>query len=174
MRTLSLLRHAKSSWDDNALTDFERPLAPRGEAAAPLMGRHMRDIGLAPDLVICSAALRTRETARLALAEFGGDAPPIVYDERIYEASTADLLSRLQEVDAAIEHVLMIGHNPGLQRLVLQLTGGRLGADAAQIAEKLPTGALVVMALDIARWEDLKDGVGRVTHYMTPRRLQDG
>jgi len=171
VKTLSLLRHAKSSWDDEALSDFDRPLAPRGETAAPLMGRHMRDIGLKPDLVICSSSARTRQTAKLALKELGIPKLKVVYDDAIYEASTNDLLARLQQVKATVGHVLMIGHNPGLQRLVLLLTDGRLEGESAVIAEKLPTGALAVLDLDVGDWTKIGRGCGTVTHFATPRKL---
>lgn len=173
MRTLSLLRHAKSSWDDEMQADFDRPLAPRGEKAAPLMGRHMREIGLRPDLVICSPAVRTRQTAKLALKQLAIPKLPIVYDKAIYEAATGDLLARLQRVERTVGHVLMIGHNPGLQRLVMLLADGRLEGDAAAIAEKLPTGALVVLDLDIDDWATIGPGCGTVTHFATPRGLHE-
>lgn len=173
MKTLSLLRHAKSSWDDEALSDFDRPLAPRGKTAAPLMGRHMRDIGLTPDLVICSSSVRTRQTARLALEELDIPKLEVVYDDAIYEASANELLARLQRVEATVGHVLMIGHNPGLQRLVLLLTDGRLAGESADIAEKLPTGALVTLDLDIGDWATIGRGCGTVTYFATPRKLQE-
>jgi len=173
VRTLSLLRHAKSSWDDETLADFDRPLAPRGEAAAPLMGRHMREIGLRPDLVICSPSARTRRTAALALKELSIPKLPIVYDDAIYEAATSDLLTRLRDIDPTVGHVLMIGHNPGLQRLVLLLTGGRIDGESASIATKLPTGALVVLDLDIDDWAKTDDGCATVTHFATPRGLME-
>ncbi|MGE0768191.1 MAG: histidine phosphatase family protein [Hyphomicrobiaceae bacterium] len=173
MRTLSLLRHAKSSWENERLADFERPLAPRGEKAAALMGQHMREIGLSPDLVVCSSAVRTRETAALALAAAGLSGRSIIYDDEIYEATAHTLLARLSRLDRDIRHALIIGHNPGLQRLVLALAGGGLAGGAAEIAEKLPTGALVVLDLDLDDWASLREGCGAVTHYATPRRLQE-
>ncbi|MEZ5817164.1 MAG: histidine phosphatase family protein [Hyphomicrobiaceae bacterium] len=172
MRTLSLLRHAKSSWDDATLDDFDRPLAPRGRKAAPLMGRHMRDLGLAPDLVLCSSAARTRETAKLALGEFDDNRLPISHDSAIYEASLSSLIARLRTVDDGVRHLLMIGHNPGLQDLVLCLVGGRLDAAHETIAEKLPTAALVVLDLDIADWSAIGPGCGRITHFATPKLLK--
>lgn len=172
MRTLSLLRHAKSSWDDETLSDFDRPLAPRGKTAAPLMGRHMREIGLRPDLVLCSSAVRTRQTAKHVLKALAVAKLPIIYDDAIYEATTRDLLARLQRVEGTTGHLLMIGHNPGLQRLVLLLTDGRIEGDAATIAAKMPTGALVVLDLDIEDWAAIGPGCGTVSHYATPRMLQ--
>lgn len=172
MRTLSLLRHAKSSWDDERLADFDRPLAARGQKAAPLMGRHMRAIGLAPDLVLCSTARRTRETAALALPMLSPASPPVIFDEAIYEADWTILLARLQRVPGDIGHALVIGHNPGLQELALALAGHDLPAEHSELAEKLPTAALVVIELEIEKWERIRAGCGRIAHFMTPRRLE--
>jgi phosphohistidine phosphatase len=171
MKMLSILRHAKSSWDEAALTDFERPLAPRGRKAAPLMGRHMREIGIAPDLVLCSAAVRTRETASLALQELGDPQPPVTYDINIYEATADVLMATLRGVPSEVGHVLLIGHNPGLQNLILALTGGRLQGRHAEIAEKLPTAALVLMELAIPDWQRIGRDCGTVRHFSTPRQL---
>lgn len=171
MRMLSLLRHAKSSRDEASLVDFERPLAPRGRKAAPLMGRHMREIGLTPDLVVCSTAVRTRETAKLALPALRRPDLPIVYDDAIYEAEVAELASRLRAVHDDVGHVLMIGHNPGLQSLALLLAGDHLPEAYRALAEKLPTGGLVVLRLDIAHWKDLAAVCGTVLHYATPKTL---
>lgn len=174
MRTLSLLRHAKSSWDDERLTDFERPLAPRGRRAGPLMGRHMREIGLRPDLLVCSPAARTRETAALALPELGSSSLAIRFDEAIYEATATALIERLRQIRDGAWHVLLIGHNPGLQDLVPLLTGGRLSPRFAALASNLPTGALVVMALDIEDWPAIAPGCASISHAMTPRQLECG
>jgi phosphohistidine phosphatase len=171
MRTLSLLRHAKSAWDNPRLSDFERPLAPRGAAAAPRTGRHMREIGLRPDLVVCSPAVRTRETARLALAELAPPAPPVVFDEAIYEARSSTLMARLRALDGGVRHVLMIGHNPGLQSLLLSLAGAGLDGEHAGAAEKFPTAALAVLDLAIDDWPELRAGCGTLVHFATPRGL---
>jgi phosphohistidine phosphatase len=135
------------------------------------MGRHMRDIGLRPDLVICSPSVRTRRTAALALRELAIPELSIVYDEAIYEADAGRLLARLKRVDRTVGHVLMIGHNPGLQRLVLLLTDRRLDGENASIATKLPTGALVVLDLDIGDWSSIANDCATVTHWATPRGL---
>jgi phosphohistidine phosphatase len=98
---------------------------------------------------------------------------PIVYDEAVYEADAGRLLARLKRVDPAIGHVLMIGHNPGLQRLVLLLTDHRLDGESASIATKLPTGALVVLDLDIGDWSSAANGCATVAHVATPRGLME-
>jgi phosphohistidine phosphatase len=172
MRTLSLLRHAKSSWEDERLADFDRPLAPRGLKAARRMGQHMRKIGLAPDLVLCSPAVRTRETAALALAELDRADLKIEYDGALYETEPEVLMARLAGIEDGIRHLLVIGHNPSLQELSLMLAGDARAPERAAIAEKLPTGALVVLELAIDGWADLRAGCGRIAHVMTPRKLE--
>ena len=168
MRTLTLLRHAKSSWDDPSLADFDRPLAPRGQKAAPAMGIHMHELGLAPDLVLCSPAVRTRETARLALAELASSEPPMKLMPELYEASAETLLAQIHKVSRRHRHLLLIGHNPGLHDLVLGLLEKRPSGD---LATKMPTAALAVLECDITSWADLRWHSARLEHYQTPRRL---
>ncbi|MEZ5856244.1 MAG: histidine phosphatase family protein [Hyphomicrobiaceae bacterium] len=170
MRTLTLFRHAKSSWDDPSLADFDRPLNPRGRKAAPAMGRHMRKLGLIPDLVLCSPAVRTRETARLALGELGVE-PTTEFPEDIYEATAETLLARLQKVPKKHRHVLLIGHNPGLHDLALGLLANPPAGASGDLAIKMPTAALTVLACDITKWSDLTWHSAKLEHYQTPRRL---
>jgi phosphohistidine phosphatase len=172
MRTLSIFRHAKSSWDNERLADFDRPLAQRGLKAARRMGRHMREIGLAPNRVVCSPAVRTRETAALALAELGRADLEIAYDGALYEAEVPVLMGRLAAVGDGISHLLLIGHNPGLQELALTLAGDVRSPERAAIARKLPTAALVVLELAIEGWRDIRPECGRIVHFMTPRGLE--
>jgi phosphohistidine phosphatase len=171
MLTLSLLRHAKSSWDDPELEDHERPLAKRGIKEAPRMGAFMAAEGLEPDFVLCSAAVRTRATVTLVLAEFQGDPPAIAYDEGIYLAAPARLLARIAKVKASHRHVLMVGHNPGLHALALALTGSGKRKDLAALASKFPTAALAVIEFEAGSWSEIKPGSGRLKRFMTPRRL---
>jgi phosphohistidine phosphatase len=172
MRELSLLRHAKSSWDDEHLADFDRPLAPRGLEAAPLMGRHMGAIGLAPERVVCSPAVRTRETARLALAELPAR-PPVTFDPDIYEAGPEQLRTAIARTPSDVGRLLLIGHNPGLQELTLWLTGGRLPDRLVWLAQNLPTGSLVVLDVDAGDWGSLSSGCASVRHAARPRRLRN-
>ena len=146
MKTLLVLRHAKSSWDDSALDDHERPLNARGEEDAPRMGRLVLDEGLMPELVICSDAVRARLTAE-AMADAAGYLGTILLESRLYHAGVADILGVLREVvDADLDSVMIVGHNPGLEELVAKVTGER---------EDFPTGALAQIALPIDRWSDL-------------------
>lgn len=179
MLTLSLLRHAKSGWDDPDLDDVDRPLAARGRKAAPVVGAFMAANAIAPDLVMCSPSVRTRQTLDLVSQHLAGS-PKVVFDDALYLATGEALLARVQAVKgkgrAAPRHVLVIGHNPGLQELALALTASQPehAADRRAMAEKLPTCALVVLDFDAERWRDILPGGGRLRHYMTPKRLQAG
>ena len=146
MKTLLVLRHAKSSWNDPALDDHERPLNKRGRRDAPRMGELVREYGLIPDVIISSDAVRARLTAE-AVAEAARYAGEILLDPHLYLASPADILSLLRTVREKAETVMIVGHNPGLEELVAQLTGER---------QDLPTAALAQIALPIDQWRDLK------------------
>ena len=143
MKTLLILRHAKSSWDDPALDDHERPLNARGERDAPRIGRFARDERLAPELILSSDAVRAHVTAAAMADATGGQ---LLLDPRLYHASAAEILAVLRSV---VQHnaatVMIDGHNPGLEELIAQLTGER---------EHFPTAALAQIALPIERWSD--------------------
>ncbi len=145
MKTLLVLRHAKSSWNDPALDDHERPLNRRGRRDAPRMGELVREYGLMPDVVISSDAVRARMTAE-AMAEAARYAGEILLDQHLYLASPDDILSLLRRVQQNAETVMIVGHNPGLEELVEQLTGAW---------QDLPTAALAQIVLPIDRWRDL-------------------
>jgi|LNFM01.1.fsa_nt_gb phosphohistidine phosphatase len=173
MLTLILLRHAKSDWSDPSHADFDRPLAPRGKAAAPRMGRHMRRIGIRPDHIVCSPARRTRETLALVMPELQLLTADVVYDEAVYEAPATRLLERIQGVSATLRTVMLVGHNPGLQELILHLAQPDASGSYAEIARKFPTTALAVLEFDSTTWAAIRETPGRITHLMTPRRLDD-
>jgi phosphohistidine phosphatase len=146
MKTLLVLRHAKSSWNDPALDDHERPLNKRGRRDAPRMGGLVREYGLVPDVIISSDAVRARLTAE-AVAEAARYTGEILLDPHLYLASPADILSLLTTVRANAGIVMIVGHNPGLEKLVEQLTGER---------QDVPTAALAQIGLPIDQWRDLK------------------
>jgi len=146
MKTLLVLRHAKSSWNDPALDDHERPLNKRGRRDAPRMGELVREYGLIPDVIISSDAVRARVTAE-AVAEAARYAGEIRLDPHLYLACPADILSLLATVRENAGPVMIVGHNPGLEKLVEQLTGDR---------QDMPTAALAQIGLPIDQWRDLK------------------
>lgn len=170
MLTLSLLRHAKSSWANAGLEDFDRPLNERGEDAAPRMGAFMARHGIAPQLILCSPAVRARQTLALVLPHLPGN-PRIVYEDALYLASAAALLKRLRKVAANVRHVMLIGHDPGLHSLAQQLAGTGTRQDLQALAEKFPTGGLAVLVLAARAWSGVKRGAGRLELFMAPKRL---
>ena len=157
---LWILRHAKSSWDDSDLDDHDRPLAPRGRRAAKAMAGYIRREGVAPALVLCSSALRARET--LERVNPSGE---WMIEPELYGADVSDLLALLRRVPERVPSVMLIGHNPGMQMLALALAD-ELGA----IAEKFPTGALATLEFEGA-WSELGPGRGRLVDFVRPRDL---
>lgn len=133
MKTLFLLRHAKSSWDDPRLSDHDRPLNQRGINAAIRIGRLMVERGFIPEMILCSTSVRTRATVDLVI-EASGFEPDIIYDDRIYEASLGDLLAVLSDHDR--DRILVVCHNPGIESLIFHLTG---------VIEPMPTAALAIL-----------------------------
>lgn len=167
MKLLYLLRHAKSSWDDPDLDDFDRPLNKRGRKAAKIMAAYFKDSGLAPAMVLCSPSKRTKETLK-HLAPVLGDVP-VEYDRRIYEASYQTLLLCLGDMPSEIGSVLVIGHNPGLERLALYLMSDQgHGPGAARLQDKYPTGSLAVLSSPAEGWDDLKVGSCRLDDFVRP------
>ena len=159
MKTLFVLRHAKSSWDDSSLADFDRPLNDRGKKAAPLMGRIMAERDLVPEVIFSSPAVRARETASLVKKAGKLDAE-ILFEERIYEASPQTLKHVVAGIDDAFRSAMIVGHNPGMEGFIRLLTG-RL--------EAMPTAALAIIDLDIARWEDLDPDRGTLRQLIRPK-----
>jgi len=168
MRQLLVLRHAKSSWNDPALADFDRPLGPRGLKTAPLMGRELARRGWLPDLALVSPSLRTRDTWRLVAAELPKSVPT-EFTEALYEASADDILALVRQVDAA--NLIVVGHNPGLQDFASRLAGAGSDADASRkIKAKFPTAALARFTVE-ADWANLVFGESLLTHCLRPKDL---
>jgi phosphohistidine phosphatase len=164
-RRLVVLRHAKSAWP--AVPDHRRPLAARGRRDAPAVGRALRDGGYLPDRVLCSTAERTRQTWDLVAGELGA-APPVEWDDRIYDASVDGLLAVLRDVPDGVGTVLLVGHNPGVQELTLALAGDAQSDTARRVWEKFPTSAFAVLSLS-GNWSDLAPGVGELVEFAVPR-----
>jgi len=165
MRTLYLLRHAKSRWDDPGCPDSQRRLAPRGVRDAKRVAKHLRQLGAAPELVLCSSAVRTRETLELVLGAFAAAAVRV--EDELYGAASDALLERLRMLPEEIGSVLLIGHNPGLQDLALTLVSSE--ADRARLAAKFPTAALATLALPSWRPDP---GDAELVDYVVPKQLR--
>ncbi|UVK53594.1 histidine phosphatase family protein [Mesorhizobium sp. AR02] len=168
MKQLLLLRHAKSSWDDADLDDFDRPLAERGLKAAKLMGRELAAREWLPDQVLVSSALRTRDTWRLVAAELPAH-PRVVFADALYDASAADILSQIRLAEPSSGCLAVVGHNPGLEDLAKQLAGSGSEAKARKrLEEKFPTAALARFVFE-GDWSGLSSG--RLTHCLRPKDL---
>ena len=171
MLTLSVLRHAKSSWDDPELADHERPLAKRGTRDAARVGALMLTDKILPDLILCSGAVRARATLTLVLSRLGRARPQIVFDEALYQAEPPDLIERLLATERSVRHVMMVGHNPGLHALALTLTASGAHKDLARLVLGFPTAALAVIDFELATWDKIAPGQGRLRLFVTPRQL---
>lgn len=169
MKKLFLLRHAKSSWDDPTLSDFDRPLNRRGRSAAPAVGQYMAAEDLTPSLVLCSAAQRTRETMALLLPSFS-DEMVIQIERGLYEASAERLFARLRKIPDSVPSVLLIGHNPGLEELAQDLTSDGPAEAIAQLSAKYPTAALAVIRFRIDAWSQLTTRSGTLERFVIPPR----
>jgi phosphohistidine phosphatase len=170
MLTLSLLRHAKSSWDSPNLQDFDRPLNERGNDAAPRMGRFMAANGIAPELVLCSPSTRTRQTLDLVLPHLS-PAPSVAYEDALYLGTPAVLLRRLRAVAASIRHVMIVAHDPGLHQLAMELARSGDPELIELLGRKFPTAALAVIDFDAESWSKVRRGAGRLRLFMAPKRL---
>ena len=163
MKTLLVLRHAKSSWSDPTVDDHDRPLNARGTRDAPRMGLLIRELHLTPDVIISSDAVRARVTAA-AVAEALGFGEEIRRERRLYLASPSDIVAVVRTVPAPATIAMIVGHNPGLEELVERLSGE---------SNELPTAALAQIALPIERWRDLKVSTrGQLIGLWRPKELE--
>ncbi|PSM40931.1 phosphohistidine phosphatase [Streptomyces dioscori] len=167
LRRLVVLRHAKSAWPDG-VPDHERPLASRGRRDAPAAGRALADADCLPDLALCSTAVRARETWDLAAAQWGTP-PPVRHDARLYGAEVPELLDVVREAPAEAETLLLIGHNPGLEELVLTLAGDSLDSALDDVRMKFPTSAIAILAWHGFGWESLGPGAALLTDVIVAR-----
>ncbi len=164
-KRIYLLRHAKSSWDDPALPDHDRPLAPRGRKAAARMAAHLGGSDVRPALVLCSSARRARETVERMRSGLSGAS--IEIESGLYEADARSLLERLRTVPPDVGSVMLVGHNPGLQELASALAGA---GDRGRLDEKFPTAALASLRYD-GSWAELAPGSCELVGLVVPREL---
>ena len=162
MKTLLLMRHAKSSWKETDLADHERPLNKRGQKDAPRMGSIVADHELVPQRLLSSTAVRARQTAE-AVAETAGFRGEVDYLDKLYLAEAEEYIAALRELPDTTERVMVIGHNPGLETL-LQILSGRI--------ESLPTAVIAHLVLPIQRWSELTpDTNGEIVDIWRPKEL---
>lgn len=171
VKKLTLLRHAKSGWDDPVARDFDRPLNGKGKRAAQRVGEYLREHDIHFDHVVASPAVRVVETIE-HLAEGTGETIAPAWDKRVYLASAVSLLDVVQEADDRYESLLLVGHNPGLEDLVLMLVPDN-AEDAArdQIEEKFPTASIAEISFPVEHWEDVRANSGALSLFVRPRDL---
>ena len=167
MKRLYLLRHAKSAWDDPALRDRDRPLAPRGRKAAKRMARWAKKHDVRPQLVVCSNAVRARQTLQGVLPGLGD--PTVWVEVTLYAARAETLLARVRALPEEVDEAMLVGHNPGLMELLLLLAVPGPLRDRAR--ENLPTGALAQLETDVGVWADVAPGTATLTELVLPREL---
>lgn len=167
MKRLGLLRHAKSDWDDMNLRDFDRGLNARGRKGARLMGDHIREQGGTWDSALASPAERVKLTL-----EASGLNLPVQFEESAYLADAGTLIQLLSAFDDSADAVLLLGHNPGLQEVALELVAPDAEDELFhEVLQKYPTAAFAVLELDIDSWRDIEPGCGRIVHFARPRDL---
>jgi phosphohistidine phosphatase len=162
MRTLTLIRHAKSSWKDNTLSDFDRPLNKRGEKTAPMMGRLLRELGVSFELIVSSPALRAITTARLIAGQLGYPEKALVEEASLYEATTDRLLQAVHQLPDKKHDVALVGHNPGLTDFCNYLCGAGI--------ENLPTCSVARIRFDTDTWAAVYRDTGELIRYEYPRK----
>ena len=165
MKDLLIIRHAKSSWAQEGLEDHERPLNPRGEKAAPEMGRRLARRGLVPERLVVSSAVRAQQTAELLATAMGLDEDAIVTDPRAYGADAEDWLDIIQELPDELQRVGIVGHNPALHELAAHLVDLRV--------DKFPTAAVVHAGFEIDRWREVARGTGTCVDFDYPKSGRD-
>jgi phosphohistidine phosphatase len=174
MRTIFLLRHAKSDWAHADLQDHDRPLNARGRDAAPKMAAYIETKGYNPELVLCSTARRTVETFDLVKRALGHEVE-VKFEEGLYLAEPRQLFERLQWIDDKVKAVMLIGHNPGMAQLAHALSATPDDTDEEKLmrrmSEKFPTCTLAVIKIPAKSWRELKPGSGKLKDFMRPKDL---
>jgi phosphohistidine phosphatase len=174
VKTILLLRHAKSAWSDPRLDDHERPLNRRGVQAATAMADHIAQREPRPDLILCSTAMRTRQTLAPLLKRLDAPAPPIALEKDLYLASEDVLLAHLRTVGDDVATILLVGHNDGIWHLAEELAGSGPVAVLAALRGKYPTGALATLRVPDGPWRDLAPGSAKLVAFVRPRDLAAG
>lgn len=170
MLTLTIVRHAKSSWGDPGLRDIERTLNERGKAQAQRLGTDLEGKQLSPDLIICSSANRARQTLEQMQKNWQTDAELIV-ESRLYLASPNAIMELLNEHGQDHSHIMIIGHNPGLHMLAHGLAREGDEQGLAMLREKYPTGTLCIVRSKTDKWKNIGNGTGKLIYLATPKQL---
>jgi phosphohistidine phosphatase len=173
MKTLYLLRHGKSAWNDAFLADHDRPLASRGARAATLIGRQLRKDGFRADCILCSTARRAVDTMEIVTAQLDGDAleMPVHQERELYLTGERTLLERLRRLPDKAGTVMLVGHNPDLHNLARELAGKGPKEDLRSLEAKFPTAALAVLEFPIESWSDIGPRTGTLIRFLVLKKL---
>jgi len=163
MKSLLLLRHGKSDWDADYVGDHERPVAGKGRKAAARVGKFLNRTGQVPDLVICSTALRTRQTLQIAAETGKWPSVEVEYDKTIYLAGYETLLGRIADIPDSVECAMLVGHEPTISLLAGQLIG-----DASI---RFPTAAVARVDLNVRQWSRTRSGMGTLIWHVIPKHF---
>lgn len=169
MKTLYVVRHAKSSWDDPDLSDFERPLNARGKRDAPRMGKRLKEKDLTPDCVISSPARRAHSTAKRICAVLAFDKNKIKTERKLYHASEETILSIVQGIKSSFDTVLIFGHNPGLTDFVNEI----LNEESGIFIDNIPTCGVVALTFNVDNWSNVEWKKGKMIFYDYPKSRDD-
>lgn len=172
MKTLILMRHAKSSWNADDRADHDRTLSSRGRDAAPKMGQWLKRQMLRPEMLLCSTAARVSETYALIRPSLPADTP-VLEKKKLYMALPREILAEIAKVGADIGTLMVIGHNPGIGSLAHWLAGQGEKQDLARIGEEFPTAAIAVIDFDVDSWRDVDGEAGTLRHFATPKDDDD-
>ncbi len=172
MRTLMLYRHAKSSWDDWSLDDFERPLSQRGIEAAPLIGDYITQNQHNPDRILCSPALRTRQTLKLTLPDLAADCG-LDFARTLYLASDLTILHHIQQVSDKRDCLMIVAHNPGIHSLAKDLASkSEINESWQKLDRKFPTAGLAIFEVTTNYWREIAPSNCWLTDFVTPKILR--
>lgn len=176
MRELMLFRHAKSDWSVEGIPDHQRQLNGRGRMAAPAMAQHIFELGLMPDEILCSTAVRTRQTLDLMSAKWQELAPEwpakIGFEDHLYEASPMAIMACIGNVDDRSNRLMVIGHNPGLEDLADYLLQGQSSELQSAMSAKFPTAALALLEISTNTWASLAGSSVRLTQFIQPADIR--
>ncbi len=171
MKSILILRHAKSDWSNPSLSDFDRPLTKRGLNDAPRMGRILIQFGCMPDLIISSPSMRTRQTVELTAFD-NGYRGEILWDDTMYGGSFSDIITALHSIPRNISCPMVVGHNPGVEETISLLLSPREQNPATSARFRIPTAGLVYLDAHIDTWKDLKPGVCVLRWFLIPRLVK--
>ncbi|MCP4935920.1 MAG: histidine phosphatase family protein [bacterium] len=171
MLTLTMLRHAKSSWGDPLLRDKNRPLNARGKSQAQQMGEHLSQQRIDPNLIICSSAKRARQTLKQVSKKWQTDAQA-VFEDQLYLASSSTIVSLLEKYGNNADHIMIIGHNPGFHKLASSLADTGNANDLVNLSQRYPTGTLCVIKSNAKQWRNIDNEPGELASFTSPKSLK--